>query len=467
MAARSVRCTLKNLSKHDLTLESAKLDWGEWSTGSSAPQKITAGAEATWSTESDGFMTGTEGTAVFTVAGLGGKFKVWWNNPFCGKNHYSQTPEPAIPNYVSYDPEHPDLGHPYLLPDGAAPHVDGSDSTVLFIFDVAEPEAQPAAETAAPAATPGASDTRVASAPTGASTTVQCPAGFRKVVYAGLTSLSAMAESKDLGSKLSADKVRLYTPTTHGWVKNDDKFKQETPLINDAKRKLLTDLENATDVSESTIAGRAAHALDNKSVRLVFLRCLAMAFAEADSDVNPNADPLSLRRLCLSAHHCPAWTNGRDDVLWGSASHDADADQILTLFKKDGNNGVLAGLAEIFPKAAEHVEDLCFSACYTGYSGCPIPAEMFKIFKNLSSVWAYEGGSPGAQNAGGNSATSSNQAIIRWENASRPCGAIDAIDTASKDLRKIFAKRGSIPKTGSTSGASIVYERSGPRKVTD
>lgn len=465
MAARSVRCTLKNRSKHDLTLESSTLDHGVWSPSSSAPQKIAAGAEASWSTESDGFMTGTEGTAIFTIAGLGGKFKVWWNNPFCGKNHYSQTPEPAIPNYVAYDPQHPDLGHPYLLPDGAAPHVDGSDSTVLFLFDVTEPDTTaPADPGAAPAASPGATDTRVASAPAGTPTTVQCPAGFRKVVYAGVTSMSALAEGKDLLSKLSAEKVMILSPTTHAWVKNDEKFKQETPLINDAKRKQLTDLENANDVAESNIAGRPVHTL-SPSLRILMLRALAIAFADADEDTNPKADPLSMRRLVISAHHCPAWTNRREDVLWGSAHHDSDADQILTLFKK--SNGVLAGLAEIFPKAALHVEDLCFSACYTSGHNGAIPTEMFATFKNLATLWTYEGGSPSAQNAGGNLVTSSNTAIIEWEKASRPCGAIDAIDKASKDLRKIFVKRGRAPATGLSEGKSLVYDRSGPRAVTD
>jgi hypothetical protein len=150
-------------------------------------------------------------------------------------------------------------------------------------------------------------------------------------------------------------------------------------------------------------------------------------------------------------------------VIWGSDSLGSPPHQILTLFDDPGGpHGVLAGLAEIFPKAFLQVEDLCFSACLTGYLNSPIPPKIFAMFKNLQTLWAYENESPNAANPtpGQASKLSSNRAICDWEIASRTAGSGDALDKASKELRAKF--KGNVDV-----GKSIIWVKGSPLTVKD
>ena len=72
------------------------LDHGEWTRNMLPPEKIGAGAlrsptTATWASESDGFMTGTEGSVVYELGddpSTSGTVRFDWNNPYIGSNGY-------------------------------------------------------------------------------------------------------------------------------------------------------------------------------------------------------------------------------------------------------------------------------------------------------------------------------------------------------------------------------------------
>jgi len=88
MAARSVACTLINQTGEPLTLEGPpQLDHGILTPGQAPPPSCDG--SASWSAESEGFMTGTEGR--LTYRGPSGKVTVFWNNPFVGGNDYNMT----------------------------------------------------------------------------------------------------------------------------------------------------------------------------------------------------------------------------------------------------------------------------------------------------------------------------------------------------------------------------------------
>ncbi|MFD8979027.1 Crystal protein ET79 [Streptomyces sp. NPDC059564] len=85
---RSVRVKVVNGSGTLLARTGAELKWGIWSGDSLPPSLINPNARADWQTESEGFMTGTEGSAEYVLAG-GGKVVFRWNNPFSGSNSYA------------------------------------------------------------------------------------------------------------------------------------------------------------------------------------------------------------------------------------------------------------------------------------------------------------------------------------------------------------------------------------------
>ena len=102
MAARSVHVVLVNKTSNTLQSESAGLTGGIWS--SFPPTPILAFSQgALWESESNGFLTGTEGSAsyhlVFVKPGEDlvlidvpdlRHLALAWNNPFVGDNTYSQ-----------------------------------------------------------------------------------------------------------------------------------------------------------------------------------------------------------------------------------------------------------------------------------------------------------------------------------------------------------------------------------------
>lgn len=120
MACRSVKCTLENKSDQGIKFHHGKLQWGIWAKkpnsqvdASPPTTMIPAGGTATWESESDGVMTGTEGWAIFWAED-GTVVELDWNNPFCGKNTY-----------------HHKEGGKEKPTNGSA----GSNSTVTFTFN--------------------------------------------------------------------------------------------------------------------------------------------------------------------------------------------------------------------------------------------------------------------------------------------------------------------------------------------
>jgi hypothetical protein len=88
-AARSTYVSLTNASGSLLTRTNAQLHWGIWSTNMLPPSIVQPGVTGKWMSESDGFMTGTEGEVTFSLVGASNPVKVHWNNPYWGSNSYS------------------------------------------------------------------------------------------------------------------------------------------------------------------------------------------------------------------------------------------------------------------------------------------------------------------------------------------------------------------------------------------
>ncbi|WP_441247952.1 Crystal protein ET79 [Kitasatospora sp. McL0602] len=89
--ARSTQVTVYNNSGHILGRTSVGLDHGIWSGSQLPPSLINPGTRAVWSSESAGFMTGTEGSADYFMAGVG-PVTITWDNPYSGHNGYTCTP---------------------------------------------------------------------------------------------------------------------------------------------------------------------------------------------------------------------------------------------------------------------------------------------------------------------------------------------------------------------------------------
>lgn len=100
-AARSTVINVTNNSKYNLRLitSSQKLPHGEWITY--PPDRITKNStpngpgHASWETDSDGFMTGTEGECSYSFTDDDEIYdiNIKWDNPFSGENTYSIHPD--------------------------------------------------------------------------------------------------------------------------------------------------------------------------------------------------------------------------------------------------------------------------------------------------------------------------------------------------------------------------------------
>ncbi len=89
MSARSVALSLKNETRYDLLLDSGNvvLNHGEFTTY--PPSIIKAGQTGRWQSDSDGFMTGTEGhLGYFIQNGEGNRnwVYIYWDDPYSGSN---------------------------------------------------------------------------------------------------------------------------------------------------------------------------------------------------------------------------------------------------------------------------------------------------------------------------------------------------------------------------------------------
>ncbi|WP_328954278.1 aegerolysin family protein [Kitasatospora purpeofusca] len=93
-AARSTQVSLVNWSSCELRLQNSWLDHGVWSDGLAPAAVISDGSSARWQSESNGFLTGTEGHVIYDafncqVSVLNGKrVQLHWNNPYAGSNSY-------------------------------------------------------------------------------------------------------------------------------------------------------------------------------------------------------------------------------------------------------------------------------------------------------------------------------------------------------------------------------------------
>ena len=95
MAARSTHVTLTNQAgRFNLIKLSDTLDHGEWTIRPPA----TVGNQAEWESESNGFATGTEGSANYRIETDEGEpigtLDLHWDNPFVGSNSYDQSVNP-------------------------------------------------------------------------------------------------------------------------------------------------------------------------------------------------------------------------------------------------------------------------------------------------------------------------------------------------------------------------------------
>jgi hypothetical protein len=95
-AARSVIVKVQNNSPATLFLASATLSHGIWSDNMYPPQQIAPGANIQFASESQGFMTGTEGVATYTAIDLknpsqNGPIQLHWDDPYSGSNFYGHS----------------------------------------------------------------------------------------------------------------------------------------------------------------------------------------------------------------------------------------------------------------------------------------------------------------------------------------------------------------------------------------
>jgi hypothetical protein len=87
MAARSISIVLHNTTDQDLTLTSSDLPGGTWT--QQPPDNIGPTADGSWESESDGVLTGTQGSVVYSIGGDGDSVLIGWDNPFAGTNKFS------------------------------------------------------------------------------------------------------------------------------------------------------------------------------------------------------------------------------------------------------------------------------------------------------------------------------------------------------------------------------------------
>ena len=89
MPARSTLMRLHNRTPFTLTRSVANLDHGTWTDPNEPPDTIRPWSTAQIESESDGVMTGTEGTVRYESDG-GGELYFHWDNPYDGRNSYLQ-----------------------------------------------------------------------------------------------------------------------------------------------------------------------------------------------------------------------------------------------------------------------------------------------------------------------------------------------------------------------------------------
>jgi hypothetical protein len=94
-AARSCNVTFSNTTDALLSRQSWDLLHGIWSENMLPPEQIGSGTpdvpnNVVWQAESQGFLTGTEGSVVYTMLD-GTTITIYWDVPYAGENAYSVT----------------------------------------------------------------------------------------------------------------------------------------------------------------------------------------------------------------------------------------------------------------------------------------------------------------------------------------------------------------------------------------
>jgi hypothetical protein len=449
---RSVSATLLNLSSHDLVLEATNLESGSMNPG--PPERVPAKTEARWFTANDTFMHGVAGEVTYRIEALGAKLVLGWSNPFIGDNAFTQrfeAPGEGASRYVPFDPMHPEgvAERPYderLARDEALRDDEAIEVTYRFVCD--EPKAREdeghrddaipvAPSTEAPKPVAHVGTTRTAVRDDGI--------GPRQIVYLRLNDLQAVNELAALRKAIKAPSNEC--PSLFGaaiTASMDNRWQLRGPLDASspppAQPPLLTSSE--ADAVRALLARRddvvkVTKGSDGPRRRESSIVAMAHAFASATRDLERfDAGEVvthqPMRRLVLSAHHCPSFTNDRPDVLWGGTQYSSAFLREFTLYES------LRELCRIFPRAAAQVEDLMFGACYTGMVnpawGDWVIAPRFAkpdLFPNLQTLWGYAEIGPSGEYAC--------QDMVRWAGATHVRGDIPAILKARN-----AAKRGAV-----------------------
>ncbi len=455
-ASRSVKCILRNESRHSLALAGAELAHGMFAT--LPPSAVPPGEVAAWEAESCGFMTGTEGHAAYLIGDTGGRLIVSWDNPFIGENAFTQRSVFIAEgeHYEAHDPMRPAALDPRRYePEAAPPLAHGENVEVTFVLRPVQEEQEADLEEAAPDQPPPAPETRAVAHSGECSVLLRdAKAEFRKLVYVGFNEYPATSEAMALakgglleppdavayaaggglpGSELPGNMayVTTFTPASHGKIVNEpvEAFAARLTTLDPELRSRYVALEKRCDTKENQVRVSVkypGHAVD----RRYGIRCLAVAFDHAQRELGRggvacgDVRSAPLKRLVLSAHHCPWMVNGEVGVLWGDNGFGGNHtfERGLKVMQD------LWSLGTIFTSASEQVEDLMFSACHTGYSTKHVLVpQLVDVFPSLRTVWAYESLSP--------SNPKSDEAICSWERASREPRAESAIVEKCRQAR--------------------------------
>lgn len=459
---RSVRATLENLSDHDLVLDEVQVERG--TLAPAPPARLAAGKAATWFTAHDGFMQGVAGEVTYRVGDTGGKLVLGWNNPFIGDNEFTQRYVRAIGSgtserYVPFDPMHPQgaTSRPYdarTTVEEALRDDEELEVTYRFAFEDDERDDDNEDDDAPPALPAATTEPRTVTAPGGRRTAVRDSlVGPRQLIYLGLNHWQASTELQSILSAVGQTgsdgiAVRGSTPspdsdsswTLRAATKEAPKPGSPPPVLTrqeaEAVRRLLGKKDDIVTPSNPLLAGPCRREWSIVS--------LANAFAAGtrelerlDKRETPTHQPV--RRLVISGHHYAPWTSGRPDVIWGGSHGGESFARVFTLFTSLGE------LCAIFPRAAAQVEDLMFSACFTGVpeehanAKCPAIAPHFckpELFPNLKSLWGYFQVSPSGDTAC--------RHVGLWEKATRDRSDTAVIDAAVTAANKCKWERSAI-----------------------
>ncbi|MFJ3220147.1 aegerolysin family protein [Kitasatospora sp. NPDC086801] len=106
-AARSTQISVINWTGCELRLQQAWLDHGIWSDGLAPVGVMSDGASGRWQSESNGFLTGTEGHVIYdaenckSAAYNGKRVQLHWNNPYGGSNSYDSAGSDPLFRFAS------------------------------------------------------------------------------------------------------------------------------------------------------------------------------------------------------------------------------------------------------------------------------------------------------------------------------------------------------------------------------